>query len=44
MFFSRGNIRPEFKIHLSGRELERAEVFKYSGVWFDMTLTWAFHI
>jgi len=44
MFFSRGNIRPEFKIHLSGRELERAEVFKYLGVWFDRTLTWAFHI
>jgi len=31
-------------VHLSGRELERAEVFKYLGVWFDRKLTWAFHI
>lgn len=44
MFFSRGNISPEFKIYLSGCELERVEAFKYLGVWFDKKLTWAFHI
>ena len=44
MFFTRKKISQEFKIMVSGKELERVEIFKYLGVWFDKRLTWAHHI
>lgn len=43
MFFTRKKISQELKIMVSGKELERVEIFKYLGVWFDKRLTWACH-
>lgn len=44
IFFTRKKINQELKIQIAGKELERVEVFKYLGMWFDKRMTWAIHI
>uniref|UniRef100_A0A3Q3AL86 Reverse transcriptase domain-containing protein n=1 Tax=Kryptolebias marmoratus TaxID=37003 RepID=A0A3Q3AL86_KRYMA len=42
--FSNKKLNININLKLYGEEIERAEEFKYLGVWFDKKLTWKIHI
>lgn len=44
VFFTKRKIQDQFNLKLYGEIIERVECFKYLGIWFDKSLSWATHI